>query len=262
MSNQYSQAWDHYVGDWSGDLTKRTDLDARLASDGGRGKVKWPGDEWGNEEIWKGVIDRLLVPAGLSQWKRVIEIGQGSGKYTLPVLAQPDAQVKCFDMSQKFLDVCGARCADYVKERRLSLHCLVNDQPRMIQQICEQEGWTRNVDAFMSIDAMVHVDLNILASYFLAASEVLKPGGKLVMTLADVSSDAGFEKLMRELTYTFNTAGQFNCQFEWLHPALVKDLLPRFGFEVTRLANAWRDIELIATFVDPQSAAKAKALSA
>jgi hypothetical protein len=250
------------VAHWCGDLTKREDLDASISLEKGRTQVTWPGDEWGDEAAWRGQIERMLVPAGFTDWRRVVEIGQGSGKFTLPVLAQPATEIKCFDVSEKFQEVCRKRCAEYIGQKRLTMHLLTNSTQRLIQQVCDEAGWTRKVDAVMSFDAMVHVDLNILASYFIAASEVLRVGGKLVMTLADVSSDAGFEKLMRELSYTFSSCGSPNCQFEWLHPALVRDLLPRFGFEVTALGNPWRDMELIATFVDLDAAARAKSLSA
>jgi SAM-dependent methyltransferase len=250
LKNRYQEAWDHYVDRWSADLSRRQDPDAELAREGGRSVLRWPGDEWGDQGIWREFIDRLLVPAGLPEWKRVVELGQGSGKYSLAVLAESQARLECFDVSPNFIRVCRERCAKYVREKRLALHLLKPKKSKLIQKVIKKIKWTREVDAFISIDAMVHVDLNVLASYFLAASEVLREGGKLVMTLADVSTDAGFDKLMSELEYTYTTPDHKNCQFEWLHPALIEDLLPRFGFKIEMCSSGWRDLELIASLED------------
>ncbi len=261
MENRYSQSWDNYVKQWVSDLENRTDFDAKLARDQGREKLTWPGDEWGREKDWLATIETLLIPAGMPSWNKVVEIGQGSGKYTIPILENKACQVKCFDVSQEFINVCKKRCLPFIQDERLELHCLETERPRMIQDVVGDAGWTRKLDAMVSIDAMVHVDLNNLAAYFLAASELLRYEGKLVMTLADVSSDAGFEKLLRDLTYTYTTAGQANCQFEWLHPTLLQDLLPRFGFKIELCKTEWRDIQLIASLVDLDKGEKLQKLA-
>ncbi len=250
MGNRYSEAWDDYTKFWNPNLEDRQDVDAKRERARGRSRVEWPGDEWGSEKEWAETIEHLMEPAEFRQWRRVIEIGQGSGKYTIPVLANSQSEVKGFDVSGEFLKVCARRCADYIDAGRLTLHHILSDRPRIIQEVCEEAGWTRSVDALFSIDAMVHVDLNCLASYFLAASEVLREGGWLVMTLADVSSDAGFEKLISELNYTFTTAGQSNRQFEWLHPELIRNLVTRFGFSIVKCETRWRDLELVARLDD------------
>ena len=54
---------------------------------------------------------------------------------------------------------------------------------------------------------MVHVDLQYLAAYFTTAAICLRPGGKLVMTLADATSAKGREKLLRDIPLYFPKQG-------------------------------------------------------
>src|ERR1044071_595257 len=111
MSN-YQKYWDKYV----------TELFPKGAS---RADVRWPGDEWGEEQRWKRLFETLFKPAGVHEWKMALEIGQGSGKYTKPVLdAAPQCVVAAFDVSGEFLKVCGERLAEEKQAGRLHLELL------------------------------------------------------------------------------------------------------------------------------------------
>src|SRR5690242_13487394 len=93
----YAEAWDGYVESWP-------ELNKLLG-----GKLEWVGDEWGSADGWGAVYRELFIPAGVSAWQRAVEIGQGSGKYTLKVLTGSEATVRAYDVSPKFLQVCEQR---------------------------------------------------------------------------------------------------------------------------------------------------------
>ncbi len=62
--------------------------------------VEWPGDEWGDPAQWERFYQELFVKHGVSDWQKAVEIGQGSGKYTLKVLSNPDVHIRAYDVSE------------------------------------------------------------------------------------------------------------------------------------------------------------------
>jgi 16S rRNA A1518/A1519 N6-dimethyltransferase RsmA/KsgA/DIM1 with predicted DNA glycosylase/AP lyase activity len=77
-----------------------------------------------DSEHWERTFLRLFVRADVSEWKRAIEIGPGSGKYTKKVLGASSAVVRAYDVSEKFLSVCQTRLKSDGDESRLKLKLL------------------------------------------------------------------------------------------------------------------------------------------
>ena len=79
----YARYWDRYVEE---DLHK---------VQAGRDDLEWPGDEWGTPELWEQYYRSMFVQLGGAEtWRRAVEIGQGSGKYTVKVLRNPNVSVE------------------------------------------------------------------------------------------------------------------------------------------------------------------------
>lgn len=236
----YARFWDHYVEWWH----------ENKVSPGG--ESVWPGDEWGNLASWEKTFKQLFERAGVARWERAVEIGAGSGKYTLRVLGTSRAQVRVYDVSAQFLKVCEERCSEWVQNGRLNLTLLESTSASHMFRDLQACGWQRLVDAFFSIDAMVHVDLQYLVAYLLTAALVLKPGGKLILTLADATTDWGFATLLKDVSWSFalqaNPLG--SAKFEWLSPDLIQTVLTRLGFRVDWLENESRDLLVVASLVD------------
>ncbi|MDQ3678047.1 MAG: class I SAM-dependent methyltransferase [Actinomycetota bacterium] len=253
MSAEYKQAeggiygrfWDHYVENLSEKL-----------SHGDDGALDWPGDEWGSPAAWSARFADLFEPA-VGEWRRAVEIGPGSGKYTLKVLERtPDVAVRAYDTSAKFLQVCMQRCEQHVSSGRLSPNVLHAVDPAQLLDDLDAADWRRQVDGFVSIDVMVHIDLQYLIVYWLTAALVLRPQGQLVMTLNDITRESGFQKLLADIEWTFPSQGRplGSGKFEWLSPDIVKSILPRLGFRVVKLSEAGRDLHVVAELADPARA--------
>jgi SAM-dependent methyltransferase len=241
----YEGQWDNYVRSWDASRD---------------GQLEWPGDEWGTPKTWERVFNRVFVPAEVASWKRAVEIGPGSGKYTLKVLENSPAEVRAYDISGRFLEVCEERCRRQVEEGRLSLHLLSVTQPDQILLDLEASGWRGQLDAFYSIDAMVHVDLQYMIVYLLTAALSLKEGGQLVLTLANVMNDHGFRLLLEGASRFWHTqipAGNTPGKFEWLSPEIVRYVLEHLGFELTVVTSDddGRDLFVVASLVQPERAA-------
>lgn len=241
----YGRFWDHYVENLSTKLSQGED-----------GPLDWPGDEWGSPAAWAQRFEDLFEPA-VGAWRRAVEIGPGSGKYTLKVLERsPEAEVRAYDASAKFLEVCVQRCEEHVSSGRLCPRLLHTVDPGQLLDDLDAAGWRRRVDGFFSIDVMVHIDLQYLIVYWLTAALVLRPKGQFVMTLNDVTREPGFQKLLADIRWTFPSQGRplGSGKFEWLSPEIVESILPRLGFRVVKLCEAGRDLHLVAELEDPSRA--------
>ncbi|NCF17222.1 MAG: methyltransferase domain-containing protein [Haliea sp.] len=230
--NLYQKHWDHFVE------SHRTEEGAL------------PGDEWGNPESWEKVFSNLFVNRGaVSTWQRTIEIGAGSGKYTVKVLRSSNAEILAADVSPRFQEVMCQNLRDQGLDSRVEPVIIENRASYLLDRI-DKKGWLGRVDAVYSIDAMVHVDIQHLIVYLMTASICLKPGGKLIMTLADCTTERGFNKMLREASNCFARQGLHTGKFEYISPDIVESILPKIGFDIVfsnyRVNANRRDISLVA----------------
>jgi len=237
VSTSYEDYWDRYVD--SGWPTVKEVKE----------ELEWPGDEWGDPDGWKRFFDAVFRPH-VDSWERAVEVGPGSGKYTSQVLEHVP-EVRAYDVSAKFLEVCRTRCAEAVASGRLDLRHLDSADPGFMLR--DLQSWRRTVDGFYSIDAMVHVDLQYVTAYLITAAAVLKPGGKLVMTFGTAVTDGGFAKLLEDVKRYWQSQGAASGRFEWVSGSLMEDLLPRFGFDVDVVIETTTGtvLPVIASLVEP-----------
>jgi SAM-dependent methyltransferase len=223
--NIYRVEWDRYAANWRESLAEmRPDL---VAS-----KDAWPGDEWGNEGVWRKVFKSMFEDYGVANWKHCVEIGPGSGKYTDLVLKASTADVLAFDVSKKFLEVLRSRMKWAVEDKRLyPVLLLGKDSSEMFAEI-DRRGLVGKIDAVYSIDAMVHVDFQYVMAYLVTAALVLKHGGNIMMTLANALSEWGFEELLSSTSYYYDQQGLPSPKFEWVSVDLIRGVLERLGFTV------------------------------
>lgn len=231
-SDIYRQHWDHFV------KTSKRSADC------------WPGDEWGTPESWARTFQMLFLDHGARSWRNCVELGAGSGKYTLKLLEESQAHVLAADVSPEYQAVFCER----LKQAGLLDRCtplLLDTDSSTLHKAIISKDWKGSLDAVYSIDAMVHVDLQYLIAYLVTAAASLRPGGKLVLTLANCCSDRGFEKLIAETKNCFSRIGKHSGKFEWLSPEAVRSILSRLGFDIDLMNLSGRDILLVATLREP-----------
>ena len=244
-SNPYRTQWDSYVQTW----------DRENGPNSSSSKLDWPGDEWAEEETWSRIFQTMFLDFGAAGWKNCVEIGAGSGKYTDKVLRHSDSQIVAFDISPAYLQVLTKRLAADVQAERLYPVLLNGDDASEMLQELKRRQLIRKIDALYSIDAMVHVDLQYLMAYFLTAALCLNKEGRLIMTLANAVSEAGFAALIQDTKSYYPMQGEPSAKFEWLGPEMVQRVLERLGFSVQFIApfnsvEQDRDLFVIATLVD------------
>jgi cyclopropane fatty-acyl-phospholipid synthase-like methyltransferase len=179
-----------------------------------------------------------------------LEIGSGSGKYSQLFLDNyPSASLVTADVSNAFLEALRHRCADFIAAGRLHTGH-IDTEHTALSDIARRSGFGPGTfDVVYSIDAMVHVDLQFLTAYWISASELLRPGGKIIMTVADATRDIGFDTLIEHVPIYFKHQGRQTTKFEWLCPHLVDYVLGRLGFSVQEVnaPSSRRDYCFVAT---------------
>ena len=223
---------------------------------------KWPGDDWGDEELWRLWFERLFVPFGVATWERAIEIGQGTGKYTKQVLRAGPTHVLACDVSSHFLELCGERLTDYVSTKRLHLRRIKENDPCALQAAVRELGWSGHVDALFSIDTMVHLSFTAVACYMLAGTEVLRRDGYLIFTFANGRSGPGLRKMIQDMDQTVRGGGHPGtfC-FHWISPELVRSTASFMGYSVEICdldPHHGRDGHFVGMFTDPEKAEQAR----
>lgn len=211
----------------------------------------------------QSAYDRLLANAEAEAWSHAIEIGLGDARYTAEALAaSPALRLLGFDVSPPVLEAAAARLAPEVATGRLALHRIDPAQPDGLLRVVEQAGLAREIDAVFSIDAMVHVGLQYQLAYWISAALVLKPGGWLILSVADATSPGGFARLVTDLPAAYRARGRPGSRLDYLSPAMVKTLLELCGFEVPYIWN-WnpadggdegRDLYVLARLARPDQA--------
>lgn len=228
-SNTYGALWDGYC----------KNAEAKVA----KGEIEYPGHEWGSGKIWAARYETMIAAEVPNTARRFVEIGGGAGKYTEKILAgYPEATVDAFDVSPKFLEHMTKRLSEHVESGRLRPH-LLNEEPWFMEETMKPGG---PIDCLFSMDALVHVELHTLWVYWETARRLLVPGGKMAMTLADVTRPGGYEKMTTQAHWVFKKQGSPSYQFHYLCPQMVEYVMDKLGFDVAYDEGAG-NLGLIAT---------------
>ena len=211
--------WDHYV---KNAFPKKQNENEAL---------KYPGDEWAQQSFWDKVYTDVMIPELGTDASYFVELGSGAGKQSIRTLKHFNVkELHSFDISDEFLKVYEERFSNKIGSE-VFVHKLTG-QHDYILEIIKNRGLMGKVDGFYSFDAMVHVDLQHLVSYFMVAAFVLKPEGKLIMDVANGKSTKGFEKMIRDIKNYYRFFGAACTKFQFLSDELISSVLNNIGFEV------------------------------
>jgi hypothetical protein len=144
--------------------------------------------------------------------------------------AYPEATIRAVDVSAAYLDVLRERLAGPVAVGRVVPDLVDADHGGLLRRL-RTVDWVDRVDCVCAFDSLVHVDLQYMMGYLLTAAEVLRIGGVLAIMVADATSAAGFEKLVRDVRRVWPFQGRICQKFEWVGPDILANILSRLGFE-------------------------------
>jgi hypothetical protein len=177
---------------------------------------------------------------------KLIELAPGAGKQSRLVLEHyADPYILAFDVSARFLDAYARTLGDEIG-RRVFPQQLGEDHREIVHAV-QRHGLSRKIDALYSLDSMVHVDFQQLMNFVITALFVLRKRGVIVMDLADMDSEAGFERLIADAPTHYARHGAPSAKFMFVHRAMVESALPRLGFEVAFRPHPLGNLLLVAT---------------
>jgi SAM-dependent methyltransferase len=233
----YHADWDTYVENW--------DFYATLEpSNRNRTDLALPGDEWGTEKEWERITNMYLKPCLPKDSNGIaVEIGQGSGKYTLRV-ADSVSKIVCFDVSKKFIEIARSKLKEHIEQGTVFLEFLDLHNCYEIRDRIQKHDLIGKVDLFFSIDSMQHVELHTLFAYFINAAICLRIGGHMVITAGICTNDDGFERLLMEIPWCYG-GHRPSHQFYFLSKDIIWYCLERLGFEIVKHEED-RDILFVA----------------
>lgn len=250
----YSAVWDRYQEEVFPGIKSRRNARAQQRNEP---LIAWGGEEWGFEPAVADIIDKTFphYPAGTKL--KLVEIGGGAGRFTVPILRRyPGAELLAFDVSPVYLGALGERLKAEGLLERANLHRL-DDDPDTMGRAIASKGLVGNVDIVFSYDAMVHVDLPTLMVYFMTAGMTLKPGGSIVMSVADPTTDEGGAQLRRSCRRIYSEMGRPSVKFIYSSRESIRAALDGIGFETTFLSGNGRDLYFSSKLADKARACAA-----
>ena len=233
-----------YADDWNEYVKHFSEYAKKEPTNIGRTDLKYPGDEWGTPEEWAAYADRFLKPFLPDDLSGIaIEIGPGSGKYTLGIIEKTKGII-CFDVSEEFMKIAKARLSPHIAQGRIEFQLLGLSNCNEIANSLRARNLLGKVDLFFSIDSMVHVELHTLIAYFINASKALRLGGYMTMGVASCTNEKGFQRLLDETPWCYGGMRPSH-QFYFLSKDVVYFITQQLGFEMV-LFDEQRDINFVA----------------
>ena len=193
----------------------------------------WPGDEWADDRLreatWRWIVERSCDAPGEGGFapREVIEIGPGAGKYTAMLLERTLARVTTYEISDAFVACLEERCARFVADGRLLSRRIDWTDNEGLLRSRDRVG---DVDLVLAVDVLMMMDFQSALVYLVAATALLRPGGRLLATFADAGSESGFARMMRDLGRHSATDPAPCTRFHWIDRSLLETVLPKLGF--------------------------------
>jgi len=197
----------------------------KMAADVSRSpsEIKHLGDEWSDDKSIVQVLEDFVFPF-LSNEACVAEIGSGGGRLA-SIVAPRVRRLECFDISVDMLKLC---------REALNKH----DPPLMNTGFTLLSGddcefpprFHGAFDLVYSLDVFPHLDLHTMFAYFRSMTSILKPGGAIAISTANLAAPLGFDRFAKQRKYS---AGGFY----FVTPDMIELLAHRTGWKIVKKSH-------------------------
>ncbi|WP_395747338.1 class I SAM-dependent methyltransferase [Prosthecobacter sp.] len=168
------------------------------------------GEEWSPSEEWKASVIHCVLEKHVPCGSRVLEIGPGGGRWTVPLLARASEYVG-IDISASCVELCRRQFAHELKAR------FAVGSGSDLQGV--PDG---SIDVLWSFDVFVHINQAEVEKYAAEFRRVLKPGGVGILHHGSVGGALG------------------GWRSNVTHESMLK-LLKERGFEIIASFKEWQD---------------------
>jgi len=215
---KYESGWDRYSDTWESSVL--------------RSGMHYLGDEWGSDQLTDEIIDQYVRPF-LPVNAITLEIGCGGGKFS-EKLAPLCQELICTDVSLSMLRrtedrLKGSKNVRFEKLNGLNLHNFDSE----------------SIDYVFSFDCFVHIEIEDVYCYLQEIRRVLKPRGIGLLHFANLNSDEGWEKFVREARINRGNQKHFDrfCFLTW---EIVEKFFTSLDLQIlARKREPWRDILVV-----------------
>ncbi|CAK9014541.1 unnamed protein product [Durusdinium trenchii] len=181
--------WNAYAQSWATDAewVQRMSKDVSKPS----AELAFVGDEWSDAESLTEVLKEWLFPH-LATTQTVAEIGSGGGRVAAQV-AEKVGRLVCFDISETMLKTAQKKLQEM--HGNVDFHLLQGDAPYPAR-------FHETFDVVYSFDVFVHMDLHEMRHTLTCIQSILRPGGLLFVSFANLLAPEGWRRFARQKHYS------------------------------------------------------------
>jgi len=190
--------WNRYPKRWATGEVHRDSNDS----------LDFLGDEWGNKQAVKEVIDEFYLPYIKG---RTLEIGCGGGRIA-NLTAPHVSELHCADIAENML----ATAKQHLKHHNITFHLIDGASIPDFQY-----------DAIYSFDVFVHVDIHTMWKYLQEAQKKLVTNGYFVLHTSNLLTQKGFEQFASQKKY--GVKGHY-----FVTPEIMRRLADKAGFAIVK----------------------------
>jgi 2-polyprenyl-3-methyl-5-hydroxy-6-metoxy-1,4-benzoquinol methylase len=216
--NQYAK--DYYLENNNEQQQEPAAWVSKMARQVGREnkELNYIGTEWSNEFSLQQTMEQFLYPL-LDKSFSVAEVGVGGGRIAARVAHKVNNLV-CFDIAQEMINQ-----AKSALSHHSNIDYVLLEGPQFPRQ------YSQLFDCIYCFDVLPHVDLHTIYAYFQSFKTILKPGGSIFLSVADVTSPLGFDRFSRQSKYT---AGGFY----FICPQIIQTFAQKCGYKIIKESKA------------------------
>ena len=205
--------WDRYARTWRQEFRGY-----ESAGDARPDTYEYLGDEWGNPEHVREVLEEFVYPYTDASTVAV-EIGSGGGRVA-GRLAPRVKHLYCLDVSVEMLDRLRTALAD--RDNITYIHVANATLPTEVIEA--------RPDFIFAFDVFVHLDLHTMWRYVKQIADALPSGGHAFLHTANLLTEAGWARFSVQKRHTLE--GHY-----FVSPDIVRTLLARAGLRIVREAS-------------------------
>lgn len=207
QQRDYAGIWDSY---------------ARRFSNSKDAHGKFLGDEWGTTESTVSSFNQWVLPI-LANANVACELGVGGGKHTSLAAIHVQKMILGVDVSHEMISLATMRMD---KEFPGKFKGIFTDGTKLPIE-------NASVDAFYSIDAMVHIFPYDLLRYVREISRILNTGGKGVFEFADWDTPRAYEKFKMDAEVFYRSGKEMSSgAFGFVSRSMIAAALKETGLIV------------------------------